>query len=64
AGAWEMCPSCRWALTPKDTRHPDYEEGVSCQNCKSKLSEKKIASSRERHKQIKLAEKRGTKHLG
>lgn len=64
AGAWEMCPSCRWPLTPKETQHPDYEEGVSCPHCKSSLTEKKIASSRERHKQIKLAEKRGTKHLG
>lgn len=64
AGELEMCPSCRWPLTPEDIDHPDYEEGVSCPQCRSSLSEQKIASSRERHKQIKLAEKRGTKHLG
>ncbi len=64
AAGYEMCPSCRWPLTTEEKGHPDYEEGVSCQNCRGSLTEAKLASSRERHKQIQLAEKRGTKHLG
>ncbi|MCH8347510.1 MAG: rhodanese-related sulfurtransferase [Proteobacteria bacterium] len=63
-GGYEMCPSCRWPVTAKDHKHADYEQGVSCPHCRSSLTEKKIASSRERHKQIKLAEARGIKHLG
>lgn len=64
AGNWGMCPSCRNPLNPEDLKHPDFEEGVSCPGCRSSLTEKKLASSRERHKQIKLAKERGTKHLG
>ncbi len=63
-GGYEMCPSCRWPVTAENRKHADYEQGVSCPHCRKHLSEKKIASSRERHRQIKLAEARGEKHLG
>lgn len=63
-GNYEMCPSCRWPVSAEDRKHGDYEQGVSCPHCRTSLSEEKIASSRERHRQMKLAEARGTKHLG
>ncbi|MCH8172871.1 MAG: rhodanese-related sulfurtransferase [Proteobacteria bacterium] len=63
-GGYEMCPSCRWPVTKEDQKHADYEQGVSCPHCRKDLSQAKLSSSRERHRQIKLAEKRGTKHLG
>ena len=62
-GDYEMCPSCRWPVRPEEKLSPAYEEGVSCPNCKDKLSESRFERSRERHKQIKLAEARGEKHL-
>ncbi len=62
-GDYEMCPSCRWPVTREEKLSAAYEEGVSCPNCKDKLSEKRFERSRERHKQIKLANARGEKHL-
>jgi UPF0176 protein len=63
-GTYILCPSCRHPVGEKDLRSRKYIEGVACPNCYDTLSEERRARSAERHRQVKLAEKRGEKHIG
>jgi len=58
------CYGCRSPLEPEDLASPDYEEGVSCPHCRELLTPEHMTSARERHHQVKLAQKRGQAHLG
>ena len=49
---------------PDDLQHVKYAEGVSCSYCYDSLDDEKRESSRQRHRQIQLAESRNEKHLG
>jgi len=59
-----LCRACRMPLKPEDLSHALYEEGVSCHNCHDSRSEEDRARYRERHRQVKLAQQRGQKHVG
>jgi UPF0176 protein len=59
-----LCRACRMPLKPEDLNHLLYEEGVSCHHCYGSRTEEDRARYRERHKQVKLAEQRGQKHVG
>jgi UPF0176 protein len=59
-----LCLSCNAPIDEDAMASLDFEEGVSCPRCISQLSEDKKASSRERQKQVLLAEKQGRRHLG
>ena len=63
-GPHVLCRACRRPLAPDDTAHPDYEEGVCCPHCVDAFDEARRARFRERHRQVKLAEARGARHLG
>jgi UPF0176 protein len=63
-GTYTLCPSCRHPVSEKDRKSKKYLEGVACPHCHDKLSEDRKARSAERHKQVRLAEKRGQKHIG
>jgi UPF0176 protein len=63
-GKTELCFSCRWPLAAEDYNSPEYEAGVSCPRCASKLSAERKEGLRERQKQMALARKRKTKHIG
>lgn len=63
-GGYEQCPSCRWPISEEDKKHEGYEEGVSCYNCHDVLSEERKERSRERWKQVQLADKLGRAHIG
>jgi UPF0176 protein len=63
-GSYTLCPSCRHPVSEKDLKSKKYVEGVACPNCYDSLSENRKARSAERHKQVKLAQKRGEKHIG
>ncbi len=58
------CFGCRHPVTEEDQASPKYKEGVHCPHCFDKLTPKKMAAATHRHEQIKLAEKRGTQHIG
>jgi UPF0176 protein len=58
------CFGCRHPLSVDDRTSSEYEEGVSCPHCKDRLTPEQKASARERHRQVKLAEKQGIRHLG
>ena len=61
---FELCHGCLSPLGVEDRQSPTYEEGVSCSYCASTLTLEHKASSRERHRQVTLARKRGHSHLG
>lgn len=63
-GQHEQCHACRHPVTPEEMASPEYEEGVSCPYCFGKLSDEKRARAAERQKQVELALKRGTAHIG
>jgi UPF0176 protein len=63
-GTTELCFSCRWPLAEDDYQSPEFEAGVSCPRCASKLSPERKEGLRERQKQMALARKRKTKHIG
>jgi UPF0176 protein len=63
-GKTELCFSCRWPLAMEDYNSPKYEAGVSCPRCESKLSAERKEGLRERQKQMVLARKRKTNHIG
>ena len=63
-GQYQLCRGCWQPITDKDKQSADFEEGVSCPRCASKLTEERRASLRERERQVRLAEARGEKHLG
>ena len=60
----DLCRGCRAPLQPQDHAAPDYEEGVSCRHCAGLTTPAHKASARERQRQVRLAEARGTAHLG
>ena len=63
-GSYELCRACRRPLSAADRASPQYEEGASCPACHDTRDEAQRARYRERHRQERLAIKRGTAHLG
>ncbi|MPL60882.1 UPF0176 protein [Rhodobacter sp. 140A] len=63
-GDYELCHACRRPLAPTDRARPEFEDGVSCHHCLGEYSDADRARFRERAQQIRLAEERGTAHLG
>lgn len=59
-----LCYACRRPLLPADRKRPEYEEGVACHQCCAETTEVDKDRFRERQKQIALAKKRGTHHIG
>lgn len=59
-----LCHACRLPLLPEDRDRPEYEEGVACHHCAGQTSDADKDRFRERQKQIALARKRGTHHIG
>jgi UPF0176 protein len=63
-GGLQMCGACRRPVTEADQGHAAYEEGVCCPACVNEYSPTDRDRFRERHRQMLLAAKRGTQHLG
>lgn len=63
-GEYDQCHACRHPVSPSEKLDAKYLEGVSCPYCYDKLSEEKRASAAERQKQVELAMKRGSAHIG
>lgn len=63
-GGLKVCGACRRPVTAEDQAQPDYEEGVCCPACVGEYSSADRDRFRERHRQMLLAAKRGTQHLG
>ena len=63
-GDYVSCGACRRPVSPEARQSFDYEQGVCCPACKDEYSEADRARFRERERQMRLAEKRGERHLG
>jgi len=63
-GQAELCRACRRPLSAADRRSPLFSEGVSCAWCHAERSEDDRARYAERHRQVRLAQKRGARHIG
>lgn len=63
-GDYDMCHGCRQPITNKDKESNKYERGVTCPHCFDHISDDKKTRARERQKQVDLASKRGTTHIG
>ncbi len=65
AGHAVLCRACRTPLTADETADPAYREGISCPHCIESRTEDDRARYAERHRQVKLHEKRGVNpHIG
>ncbi len=63
-GDYTSCGACRRPVSREDRTHPAFEPGVCCPACHGEYSEADRARFRERERQMRLAEDRGTRHLG
>ena len=63
-GGLTSCGACRRPVTPADQADPAYEAGVSCPACAAEYSPADRTRFRERQRQMQLAAKRGSRHLG
>jgi len=63
-GGLKVCGACRRPVTAADEGHGDHEDGVCCPACVNEYSQSDRARFRERHRQIRLAARRGLRHLG
>jgi UPF0176 protein len=63
-GTHELCRGCRMPVSPAERASPLYEEGVACPACADTIDPVKRAAAAERHRQVKLAERRGEAHVG
>lgn len=63
-GQYRQCFACRHPLSAADLAADEFEQGVSCPHCAHTKDEKRTESLRERQRQVRLAEQRGTQHIG
>ncbi|MDX3893835.1 rhodanese-related sulfurtransferase [Pusillimonas sp.] len=63
-GHYELCRACRLPLSEADKASPLYEEGISCPHCQGTHTEDQMRRFRDRQKQVELARRRKTRHIG
>jgi UPF0176 protein len=64
AGSHSLCRACRMPVSPEGRASPLYREGVACPACHDARDDDQRAGYAERHRQVRLAERRGTIHVG
>lgn len=63
-GQHEFCRACRHPLAAADKASVHYVAGISCAHCISTRTPAQKAAAAERQRQVELAEKRRTAHIG
>jgi UPF0176 protein len=63
-GTHALCHACRRPVSEADRTSPAYVEGVSCPACHAERSDAQRAGYAERMRQTRIADARGTTHLG
>ena len=63
-GDSKICFCCRWPLKVEDMESEKYESGICCPHCADTLDPVRRASLQERNRQIQIARKKKTDHLG
>ena len=62
-GNLKICPGCREPISYREIKSKKYEEGVSCPNCFTNLTDKQKERFRMRQKQIIESKKKGEKYF-
>ena len=62
-GKLKICPGCREPISYREIKSKKYEEGVSCPNCFTNLTDKQKERFRMRQKQIIESKKKGEKYF-
>lgn len=63
-GDYSLCRACRMPVNAEERQSPHYVEGVSCEACYATRTDEQRASYLERQRQMEIARKRGTAHVG
>ncbi|MEL6920461.1 MAG: rhodanese-like domain-containing protein, partial [Pseudomonadota bacterium] len=63
-GPHTLCRACGHPLSPEDLRSPSFQEGVACTHCIGTFSDDDRKRFAMRQRQVKLAHKRGERHIG
>ena len=63
-GDSKICFGCRGPLKVEDMESEKYESGICCPHCADSLDPVRRASLQERNRQIQIARKKKTDHLG
>ncbi|MCZ6642175.1 MAG: rhodanese-related sulfurtransferase [Gammaproteobacteria bacterium] len=63
-GSYQQCFACRRALSREDLNSPHFQQGVSCPGCIDELDDRRRAGLEERQRQVRLAQARGSPHIG
>ncbi|WP_223799880.1 oxygen-dependent tRNA uridine(34) hydroxylase TrhO [Sphingomonas nostoxanthinifaciens] len=63
-GSTALCHACRRPIGDADRLSPLYAEGVSCPACHHERTDEQRAGYAERHRQTRLAARRGGSHIG
>lgn len=63
-GDHTLCRGCRMPVSTEGRASPHYVEGVCCERCHDTRTETQKAGSRERARQMEIAEQRGVDHVG
>lgn len=63
-GTHSLCRACRMPVSPEARTSPLYREGVACPACYEARDDDQRAGYAERHRQVQLAARRGTAHVG
>ncbi|MBT4964128.1 MAG: rhodanese-related sulfurtransferase [Francisellaceae bacterium] len=63
-GKYAQCHGCRNPITAEDIQSTQYIKGICCPNCINELSNSQKIRFSERQKQIDLARKNNSKHMG
>ncbi|QNE30705.1 rhodanese-related sulfurtransferase [Sphingomonas sp. NBWT7] len=63
-GTHTLCRACRMPVSPADRASPLFEEGISCPRCHDARDQTQRQGYAERHRQVRLAEARGQRHVG
>ncbi len=63
-GTFEMCHGCRMPLSRFEKQSKEYVKGVACPKCYKTTSDKQKERYKSRQKQVDLAKKRNTYHIG
>ncbi|MBM13905.1 MAG: hypothetical protein CME57_05015 [Halieaceae bacterium] len=63
-GRYDQCYACRHPITEGDKASKQYRKGVFCPRCYDQITPIQQTRFIERQKQVDLAAKRGTQHIG
>ena len=63
-GDHTLCRGCRMPVSTDGRASPDYVEGVCCARCHGQRTEAQRQGALERDRQVRMAERRGTAHIG